>query len=171
VIALGGKRVNLLIPRAATIRNQQVASLILAGGSIFSMSYRSSKLFCPSKTHPLTAIPDSLSRLRNLKSLTVAENRITATPDSLFTLPSLQSIKLSGNQITAIPDSLSGLTSLPSKSLRPLPQAGRPPDHGAVLRGQIGLISSPAGRARSCEILILSRASGRRRSLVMRPSG
>jgi internalin A len=60
----------------------------------------------------LTAIPDSLSRLINLKGLDLSRNQITAIPDSLSRFTNLQLLHLAGNQITAIPESLSRLIKL-----------------------------------------------------------
>jgi len=60
----------------------------------------------------LTAVPDSLSRLANLRELYLNSNQITAVPDSLSRLANLRELYLNSNQITAIPDSLSQLANL-----------------------------------------------------------
>jgi Leucine-rich repeat (LRR) protein len=65
----------------------------------------------------LTTIPESLSRLSELKSLYLAGNQITTIPESIAALSKLESLNLWGNQITTIPESLSRLSELKSLDL------------------------------------------------------
>ncbi|WP_434684524.1 leucine-rich repeat domain-containing protein [Pseudanabaena minima] len=65
----------------------------------------------------ITAIPDAIANLANLTTLYLSSNQITAIPDSLSNLANLTTLYLSSNQITAIPDSLSNLANLTSLSL------------------------------------------------------
>ena len=60
----------------------------------------------------LTAAPEALAELTNLRSLDLSKNQITAIPDFLAQLAELQVLVLNNNQITAIPDSLAQLGKL-----------------------------------------------------------
>ena len=62
----------------------------------------------------LTAIPDSLAQLAQLRALHLSHNQIAAIPDSLAHLAQLEFLSLSSNQITAVPDSLAQLAQLQS---------------------------------------------------------
>src|ERR1039458_7734451 len=57
----------------------------------------------------LTAIPDSLAQLAQLRALHISHNQIAAIPDSLAHLAPIEFLSLSRNQITAVPDSLAQL--------------------------------------------------------------
>src|ERR1039457_1845771 len=57
-------------------------------------------------------IPDFLAKLTNLRLLNLTKNQITAISDSVARLITLRALDLSDNQITTIPDSLSQLTRL-----------------------------------------------------------
>src|ERR1035437_3482354 len=65
----------------------------------------------------LTAIPDHLDELANLRILSLTGNQITTIPDSFAELVKLEILHLSDNQITAIPDSFAKLARLSSLSL------------------------------------------------------
>src|SRR5690348_11235895 len=54
----------------------------------------------------LTAIPESLASLPNLRYLYLENNQISAIPDSLASLVNLRFLRLDRNRIAAIPDSL-----------------------------------------------------------------
>jgi internalin A len=66
----------------------------------------------------LTAIPDSIARLVNLKTLNLVGNQITAIPDSIARLVNLEHLNLSENQITTIPDAIAQLVNLRYLNLR-----------------------------------------------------
>lgn len=60
----------------------------------------------------LTAIPDNLSSLHNLKHLYLHCNRITAIPAQISQLQKLWTLDLDGNSITSIPEELASLRKL-----------------------------------------------------------
>lgn len=65
----------------------------------------------------LTAAPEALAELTNLRDLDLSKNQITAIPDSLAQLANLRILDLKENQITSIPDSLAQLVNLKFLSL------------------------------------------------------
>ena len=69
------------------------------------------------KGNRLTAIPQEIFQLTNLKELYIAYNQITAIPDAIGQLSNLTSLSLDSNQITAIPDAIGQLSNLTSLSL------------------------------------------------------
>ncbi|PZO43272.1 MAG: GTPase [Pseudanabaena frigida] len=70
-----------------------------------------------SKVNRLTAIPQEIFQLINLKELQIPYNQITQIPDAIANLSNLTSLDLSSNQITVIPDSISNLANLTSLDL------------------------------------------------------
>jgi nucleoside phosphorylase/GTPase SAR1 family protein len=60
----------------------------------------------------LTELPDSISRLSNLKTLSLHNNQLTELPDSIGDLSNLRSLHLSVNQLTKLPDSIGQLSNL-----------------------------------------------------------
>ena len=64
------------------------------------------------KGNCLTAIPQEIFSLTNLKELSIAYNQITAIPDAIANLANLTELYLSYNQITAIPDAIASLADL-----------------------------------------------------------
>jgi internalin A len=60
----------------------------------------------------LTAIPQEIFQLTNLKELHIPYNQITAIPDEIAQLANLTELYLSSNQITAIPDAIVQLANL-----------------------------------------------------------
>jgi len=70
-----------------------------------------------SKGNRLTAIPQEIFQLTNLKKLHLAYNQITAIPEAIANLANLTTLDLSSNQITAIPDAIANLANLTSLSL------------------------------------------------------
>ena len=60
----------------------------------------------------ITAIPDAIANLANLTTLSLWENQITAIPDAIANLANLTTLVLSGNQITAIPEAIANLANL-----------------------------------------------------------
>jgi internalin A len=62
----------------------------------------------------LTAIPQEIFQLTNLKELSISYNQITAIPDEIANLANLTRLDLSRNQITAIPDAIANLANLTS---------------------------------------------------------
>ncbi|MBI3586536.1 MAG: leucine-rich repeat domain-containing protein, partial [Ignavibacteriales bacterium] len=65
----------------------------------------------------LTALPESLSKLQNLTSLSVSYNELTALPEWLSQLQNLTSLSVSHNKLTALPEWLSKLQNLTSLSV------------------------------------------------------
>ena len=65
----------------------------------------------------LTALPEWLGQLTQLQSLDLFNNQLTALPEALGQLTQLQSLDLSDNQLTALPESLGQLTQLQSLNL------------------------------------------------------
>jgi internalin A len=65
----------------------------------------------------ITAIPDVIAKLSNLTTLNLSRNQITAIPDTISQLSNLTTLNLSRNQITAIPDTISQLSNLASLNL------------------------------------------------------
>jgi internalin A len=60
----------------------------------------------------ITAIPDVIAQLSNLTTLDLSSNQITAIPDAIAQLSNLTMLSLAGNQIMAIPDAISNLANL-----------------------------------------------------------
>jgi small GTP-binding protein len=60
----------------------------------------------------LSEIPDSITRLTNLQSLDLGNNRISEIPDLITRLTNLQSLDLRNNRISKIPDSITRLQKL-----------------------------------------------------------
>ena len=75
------------------------------------------------KGNRLTAIPQEIFQLTNLKELHISFNQITAIPDAIAQLANLTTLNLDSNQITAIPDAIAQLADLTTLSLsyNPLP--------------------------------------------------
>ncbi|MBI3168253.1 MAG: leucine-rich repeat domain-containing protein, partial [Chloroflexi bacterium] len=65
----------------------------------------------------LTELPESLWKLKQLKSLTIYDTKLTTLPPSLGQLTQLTELHLSDNQLTTLPDSLGQLTQLTSLNL------------------------------------------------------
>ena len=65
----------------------------------------------------ITAIPDAIAQLSNLTNLSLFRNQITAIPDVIASLANLTTLEISGNQITAIPDAIAQLSNLTSLNL------------------------------------------------------
>jgi internalin A len=65
----------------------------------------------------ITAIPDVIAQLSNLTTLDLSSNQITAIPDVIAQLSNLTTLDLSSNQITAIPDAIAQLSNLTMLSL------------------------------------------------------
>ncbi|ELS31914.1 MULTISPECIES: COR domain-containing protein [Pseudanabaena] len=64
------------------------------------------------KVNRLTAIPQEIFQLTNLKELHIPFNQITQIPDSICNLANLTLLDLSSNQITQIPDVICNLVNL-----------------------------------------------------------
>ena len=64
------------------------------------------------KENRLTAIPQEIFQLTNLKELHIPYNKITVIPDAIAQLADLTTLNLSHNQISAIPDAITQLASL-----------------------------------------------------------
>ncbi|MEO8971805.1 MAG: hypothetical protein ABI406_09430, partial [Ktedonobacteraceae bacterium] len=60
----------------------------------------------------LTALPDSLGQLTNLRQLDVTGNQLTSFPESLGNLIQLKKLYVDENQLTALPESLENLVHL-----------------------------------------------------------
>src|SRR5690242_11244201 len=60
----------------------------------------------------LTALPDSISRLRHLHHLDLTGNQLTALPTSLGSLSNLRRLYADDNRLAALPASLGGLARL-----------------------------------------------------------
>jgi internalin A len=60
----------------------------------------------------LTELPESIGKLKQLKSLKISYHKLTTLPDSLRQLTQLTELNLSDNQLTTLPDSLGQLTQL-----------------------------------------------------------
>jgi Leucine-rich repeat (LRR) protein/GTPase SAR1 family protein len=69
------------------------------------------------KGNRLTAIPQEIFQLTNLKELHISYNQITAIPDEIAQLANLTTLDLSSNQITAIPDEIAQLANLTTLDL------------------------------------------------------
>ncbi|ABW26990.1 COR domain-containing protein [Acaryochloris marina] len=65
----------------------------------------------------LTTIPDAISQLKNLQTLSLQRNQLTAIPDAISQLKNLQTLSLQGNQLTAIPDAIGQLVNLQTLDL------------------------------------------------------
>ncbi|MFZ4729681.1 MAG: leucine-rich repeat domain-containing protein, partial [Pseudanabaena sp.] len=65
----------------------------------------------------ITAIPDEIANLANLTTLDINRNQITVIPDEIAQLSNLNWLSLSNNQITAIPDAISNLANLTTLDL------------------------------------------------------
>jgi len=65
----------------------------------------------------LTSVPPELTRLTNLRWLSLSYNRLTAVPPELAQLTNLQVLYLSNNQLTAVPPEFAQLTNLQGLSL------------------------------------------------------
>jgi internalin A len=66
----------------------------------------------------IVEIPDAIANLANLTQLALDSNQITAIPDLIANLANLTSLSLSDNQITVIPDAIANLSNLTSLNLR-----------------------------------------------------
>ncbi|WP_434683920.1 COR domain-containing protein [Pseudanabaena minima] len=60
----------------------------------------------------ITAIPDAIAKLANLTTLYLYNNQITAIPDAITKLANLTTLDISSNQITEIPDAITQLANL-----------------------------------------------------------
>ena len=69
------------------------------------------------KGNLLTAIPQEIFQLTNLKELHISHNPITTIPEEIANLPNLTTLDLYNNQITAIPDEIANLANLTTLSL------------------------------------------------------
>ncbi len=65
----------------------------------------------------LTALPESLGQLPQLRVLNLADNELTALPESLSQLTQLRNFDLRKNQLTALPELLGHLTQLQTLDL------------------------------------------------------
>ncbi|MBD2189681.1 leucine-rich repeat domain-containing protein [Pseudanabaena mucicola] len=65
----------------------------------------------------LTAIPQEIFQLTNLKELYIPFNQITAIPDAILNLASLTTLDLSWNEIKAIPEAITQLVNLTTLDL------------------------------------------------------
>src|ERR1035437_6005364 len=54
----------------------------------------------------LTAVPEGISKFKNLVSLDLSDNQITELPSELFSLTNLMELNLGNNQLTSIPSRL-----------------------------------------------------------------
>ncbi len=66
----------------------------------------------------LTALPESIAQLSQLKSLDLSGNQLTALPESIAQLTQLETLHLKGNQLTALPESIAQLSHLTTLELR-----------------------------------------------------
>ena len=64
------------------------------------------------KGNRLTAIPQEIFQLANLKELHIPFNKITVIPDAIANLANLTSLDLGSNKITEIPDEITNLANL-----------------------------------------------------------
>ena len=76
----------------------------------------------------LTAVPEALGKLTNLKELYLSSNQLTALPDAIGKLTHLQRLDLRDNQLTALPDALGKLTQLKELFLHDNPGLRIPPE-------------------------------------------
>ena len=60
----------------------------------------------------LTNLPESISKLSNLKHLYLSENQLTNLPESISKLSNLSSLELNENQLMNLPESISKLSNL-----------------------------------------------------------
>src|ERR1035437_4196575 len=60
----------------------------------------------------LTAVPEGISKFKNLVSLDLSDNQITSIPSRLCTLKNLESFSLNGNKITSVGSEISCLVNL-----------------------------------------------------------
>ncbi|MGD1930099.1 MAG: COR domain-containing protein [Leptolyngbyaceae cyanobacterium] len=64
------------------------------------------------RNNQLTALPESMGQLTQLRSLTLTANQLTTLPESLGQLTQLQELNFSNNKISSLPESLGLLTEL-----------------------------------------------------------
>jgi internalin A len=67
--------------------------------------------------HQLTTLPESLGQLTQLESLDLSNNVLIRLPESLGNLKQLKTLRVGGNRLTALPESLGQLTQLQSLEL------------------------------------------------------
>ncbi|NUN66092.1 GTP-binding protein [Pseudanabaena biceps] len=112
----------------------------------------------------LTAIPQEIFQLTNLKKLHVSYNKITVIPDAIGNLTNLTQLNLSDSQITQIPDAIGNLTNLTQLNLSDN-QITQIPDAIAQLanlttlnlqRNQIAAIPDAVSKLENLSMLILS---------------
>ncbi|MSQ13168.1 MAG: leucine-rich repeat domain-containing protein [Dehalococcoidia bacterium] len=60
----------------------------------------------------LTALPDAIGQLAQLRALRVSNNKLAALPDALGQLTQLRDLYVSNNNLAKLPESLKKLTSL-----------------------------------------------------------
>jgi hypothetical protein len=71
------------------------------------------------RNYYLTALPESIGGLAQLRTLKLAGNRLTALPESIGGLAQLDTLDLRGNYyLAALPESIGGLTQLRTLDLR-----------------------------------------------------
>ena len=66
----------------------------------------------------ITVIPDAIAQLSNLTTLDINRNEITTIPDAIAQLSNLTTLVLANNKITAIPDAIAQLSNLTRLDLR-----------------------------------------------------
>jgi ankyrin repeat protein len=84
----------------------------------------------------LFALPEQISRLKDLALLSVAENQIRSLPDSLGSLYSLKVLHLHSNEFTGLPTTICGLIRLEELSLEWFRYLS--PSTTRVIKGHIG---------------------------------
>ncbi len=76
----------------------------------------------------LTALPPEIVQLRNLRTLTLANNRLTALPPEIVQLQNLLMLTLANNQLTALPPEIIQLQNLQTLTLANNQLTALPPE-------------------------------------------
>jgi Leucine-rich repeat (LRR) protein len=97
---------------AYAIAKHKIATCLRNGATKLDLSYKDYAFF--RNVGPLTAIPESLAQLTQLKSLVLSGNQLSALPEFIGQLKELRLLILSGNQLTGLPEFIEQLTELRS---------------------------------------------------------
>ena len=64
------------------------------------------------RNNQLTSLPEEISKLTNLQTLSLSNNQLTSLPEEISKLTNLQELSLSNNQLKSVPEEISKLTNL-----------------------------------------------------------